>query len=698
MDSDQLPVLVTMTEIAALARVQRPVVSTWRRRYPGFPAPVAGPARSPRFDGRAVVRWLSETGLGNAEPEQMRAETVLHALVTQADRFGPRRLVEVVSGLLCLRLFAQAPLIPPPIADDEQAWAKLLARAARLDSEDEFLLRELRADDASALPLVRLTEELVEAAYSPAGAHEWLLGARARLGLTELLGTDTLAPQAVELLVQLADPQARRGQESVVAADPHARSGDLLAAVLRTVHDASQVTVLGAEPQEWLARLTRRRLLLAGVDEVGLDVCVGLDLEERLADPDLVITQLPYQAGESRSPLTALAQVEQVADLLRPGRTGIVLGPADALVDALDGRTATALRAELLRSGVVEAVLALPGGAIPHLPGHRTAVWVLTRDPIASARGYVLFADLASQPLTDQVCARAAEDVVLWRAEGRRPDGHDPRYGRIVSVADLVARPGAALTPPGPPASQVLARSVSERPALIAEAEGLLERSAERAREHADRQGPLRGFVVRRNGARSTLTTVGALTAAGRVRKVKGHRIDPADLSPEGHHRVLGPDELSGSTGAPPRRIDRAVLATGYEQVPLTEPGDVVYTTVPLLRVLVDHEGFSVVAFPARALRVNPDAARPLTPRVLAALITAARDTARSPGAVRASRRIEDYAVPDLDGADVARLDALLADIELRRALLRAQDDALREIADLTIAGFADGTLAIDRP
>jgi hypothetical protein len=54
--------------------------------------------------------------------------------------------------------------------------------------------------------------------------------------------------------------------------------------------------------------------------------------------------------------------------------------------------------------------------------------------------------------------------------------------------------------------------------------------------------------------------------------------------------------------------------------------------------------------------------------------------------------------LPELDPADIARLDALLADIEARRDLLRTQDEALNEIHRLTVAGFADSTLAIDRP
>ncbi|QTR02255.1 hypothetical protein J7S33_24155, partial [Saccharothrix algeriensis] len=51
-------------------------------------------------------------------------------------------------------------------------------------------------------------------------------------------------------------------------------------------------------------------------------------------------------------------------------------------------------------------------------------------------------------------------------------------------------------------------------------------------------------------------------------------------------------------------RIDRLVLAGAYGQVALTEPGDVAYTLAPRLGLYVDHDGFSVVAFPARVLRV----------------------------------------------------------------------------------------------
>lgn len=690
--------LVTMSEIAAMAQVKRSVVSTWRRRHTDFPAPLGENVGGHLFHGQEVVEWLIAKGLGNADPAQLRAELALHSIVAHADRFGPRHLIEIVGSLLCLRHLDEKPLLLEGVsgpASTGEVWGALLHRAERMDPEDEFVLRELRAADSSAVVLARFAEDLIEAAYTARDAFEWLLASRTHPGLM----ADALASELRQLLVQLADLRPRIEQRGhITVADPHARDGDLLAALVRAVDDPAQTGALAAEPQSWLARVARRRLLISGVNEVALDVQTGTDLEGRLADPDLVVTQLPYQAGETRSKLAALEDIEKIGDLLGPGCTALILGPADTLIDALHGVDEAKLRATLLRSGILEAVVTLPGGVTPYRPGYRCALWVLTRNPVRAARGYVLLADISSEPLSERVRTRLAEDVLLWRAEGRRLDGHDPRYGRIMSIAQLDEQLGGPLIPLGPPVSQLLARTVTERPALIAEAEGRLELVSEQTQRYAEERGHLRGNVVRRDGGRPTPTTLGALIAARRVAKVKGHRLDPQHFLPEGHHKVLGPEEVCGSSPVGARRIDRAVLAAVYEHAAFTEPGDIVFTTSPHFSLMVDHDGFSVVVFPARVLRVNLDAERPFTSRVLAALLGAARNIGRSPSAVRAARRIEDFALPDLDPTDIERLDALLADIERRQELLRSQDEALAEVRRLTVAGFADGTLTIDRP
>jgi hypothetical protein len=699
------PLLVSMSEIAALARVKRPVVSTWRRRHPDFPAALSQNSGRPLFDGAQVAEWLIASGLGNAATTELRSELTLFAIIALRERFTPWQLVETLGSLLCLRRLDGRPLTDGtngPLSEaeaDRALWLTVLRRAERIDAEDGFVLRELRSLDATAAPLARLAEDLVEAAYDEHGAYEWLLAARSRLGLDSLVA-DAVAPELRRLLAQLTDLHVRLEQgELLTLADPHARAGDLLAALLDDTDDREHVTVLAADPDERLARVTRRRLLLAGVSELDLDVQTGPDLEERLADPDFVVTQLPYRPSEARSVLAALAEVERVADLLRPGCTALILGPADALVDGLKDTEASRLRSALFRGNVVESVVALPGGVLPFRPGYRPALWTLTRGPVPETEGRVLLADISSEQLTADVRTRLAEDVLLWRAEGFRAlDGHDPRYGRVVSVADLDRAFGGPLTPPAPPASAIWSDKVTERPALIAEAEARLERATAGIRAYEDEQGPYRGGVLRRVGRLPRLTTLGKLIAEGTVTRLPGHRVDDRHLTEDGHHAVLGPEEITGERLVGARRIDRLVLATAYDRVALTEPGDVVYTLTPCLGLYVDHDGFSVVAFPARVLRVGPDVARPLTPRVLAALLGAARGTARSPSAVRPARRIEDYQLPDFDQDEVRRFDALLAETEHRERLLRAQADALTEARRLTVAGLADGTLTLADP
>lgn len=159
---------------------------------------------------------------------------------------------------------------------------------------------------------------------------------------------------------------------------------------------------------------------------------------------------------------------------------------------------------------------------------------------------------------------------------------------------------------------------------------------------------------------------------------------------------MLTPDEILDATRRGSRRIDRGVLLTAYEHAQFTEPGDIVVTANPRFGVYVDEEGVSVVAAPARILRVHPDADPPVLPRVLAALLrAAASEYARTSGAVRASRRIEDLLIPDLSRDEAERFDAVLAEIESRAAFLREQSAILDDLARVTAAGVADGTLTI---
>ncbi|MEU3020736.1 hypothetical protein ABZ635_25505 [Nocardiopsis sp. NPDC007018] len=681
------PLLLSLSDIAGLARVQRPVVSTWRRRHSDFPSPMAENDSRAWFDGHAVADWLTSTGLGNTPADEIGPELVAHGLVRVAEGVGAQRLVSVLGALLCLQYMDEKPL-----ADTTKD--ALLTRAEHMDPDDEFFLRELSADPGLSARLAPLAEDLVEAAYTPGGAHEHLMRQRHRLGLADP-ESGSLAPELRRLIVRVADPyEHASANDTLTVADPHALYGDLLHDMVCALDDPADSRTLAAERRPDLARLTRRRLLLAGVPELDLDVQEGTELEEGIADPDLVVTLLPYQAGESRSQARVLEEVEAIGDLLGPGCTAVVIGPADALVGALDTREAQ-IRSRLIRSKLVESVTTLPGGADPSRPGYECAMWTLRRGQVANTEGRVLVNDISARPLDDQVMGTLAEDILLWRAEGHHLGGHDPRYGMSVTIKDLEDRFGESLVPPGPPVSRLLSQAVRDRPALIAEAETRLAEADNRARAHTESAGPLRGGLIRRVGPAPERVTVNTLIRQDQLVPVKGHRIADEHIDPAGQLDLIGPDEVLGRSQRGSRRIDRLVLAAEYQHAALTEPGDVVYTTATGFGVMVDHEGASVVCYPARVLRVNRRARRALTPRVLALLLEGAVSTNKPTRSVRAPRGIGEASLPDLNPKEVERLDTFLAESDRKRALLDAQYTELDTIRRLSAAGFGDGTLAV---
>ncbi|MFJ2866905.1 N-6 DNA methylase [Kitasatospora sp. NPDC087314] len=681
-------------EIAALAQVKRPVPTTWSRRHPDFPVPVTREGGSPLFDAREVVGWLIRTGRGKAEPRRLRAEAALHTLAAwRSSGLSGLDLVGALTALICLRQQYDAPV-------GEQAWGNLLDQAADLDAEDTFLLSELRAvPDPERLgsALGALADELTEAAYTPAEAFDWVLEARRRLGSHDL-AADEPTPAVARALAALAGI-GTLADESIVAT-PYARSGDLLAALHTAAPEDSGHTYLAAEPDPTLARLVRRRMLVRGVFEFSLDVTEGEELStDDWGDPDVLVCALPYEAGETRSARQVLERVQDFTDYLSDGSTAVVLGPADALVGSLPRHGgADRLRRSFLDKGLLKAVISLPDGAFAYRPGYRTAVWILARTPEDERAGRVLLADYSAQPLIEPVLDVLAEDIAIWQASAWHGDRrHQLRHAAVVPAKELDDRPGSAFTVQHRSAEARYARAVVERPARIADVERHLAELDERGARRAGADGPLRiGAVLRSEDQPIRRTTISRLFKERRLRRRPGHRIAPEHLSSDGHYAVIGPEEILGMARFGNRRIDRGLVLTAYEHIQFTEPGDLVVTTSPRFGVHVDTEGLSVVVTPARILRVHPDADPPVQPRTLAALLrAAASDHGRTRGAVRASHGVEDLSVPDLGGEELERYEAVLAEIARRAELLRQQSEALDDLARITAAGVADGTLTI---
>lgn len=667
---------MSQSEIAFLAQVTKPAVMGWRRRYSDFPTAAAGGGQ-PLFRVDEVVTWLLRTGLGNTNTDALRAERSLHTVSGYARRHGPRRAINTLGAALCLRSLAGRPLPPDP-----------LPLARRLDPDDEFLLTEI-GDAPESASLGQLVEQLIEGAFDAGRAYQYLLDSAGRLGWPGLTA-DALTSQTVALLLRVADlPSRLRDQQTVTVADPHAGSGDLLTALLHG-HDRDQLRISAASTEQDMARLIRRRLLLAEFPEFRFDVRDD-DLSDEFADPDLVVTRLPYQPAENRSALRDLDRIEALTDLLRPGRTAVVVGPASSLVDQLRDFPAVTRREALLTSGIVEAAVRLPGGDYPSRPGYPAALWLLTRDPNPATKGRLLLADLTGTQLDERTVETVADDVLLWRAEGYRRDGHDPRIGQTVTLDSLDLRRGAALRLPGRSSSAMATDLAADRPALINEVEGRLMEAEQHSLRYAHQHGPLNTGAIQRRGKRPPEVSIGALMTARRLRRLPGHRLLPHHTTIQGHHRVLGTQEVTGT--GPQRRIDRLTLVAEYPNVVFTEPGDLVVTTTPHWAVHIDLDGFSVIESPACGLRIKPGDA--LTPLVLKSLLETAHRTARNPGAVRGTQ-LRAISIVDLTPDQAEGLDRLLRSVAEREPLLHQQIGLLAQLRELAVAGFADGTLTTE--
>ena len=96
--------LMTLSDVSELARVQRPVVSVWRSRaahsQSPFPPAVTQRGGQDLFDAQDVATWLSVTGRGN-NPDALidaAAHATLHLDSVRADS-----ALGAVTGLLALR-------------------------------------------------------------------------------------------------------------------------------------------------------------------------------------------------------------------------------------------------------------------------------------------------------------------------------------------------------------------------------------------------------------------------------------------------------------------------------------------------------------------------------------------------------------------------------------------------------------------
>lgn len=421
--------LVAAADIARLAGVGRSAVSNWRRRYAGFPQPVAGTPASPLFALTEVEAWLR----------------------------GQRRLLEV------------------PLA--ERAWQEL-----RVHVGDDLRLAAALADAGERLASGQAAEPSaiaeLAAAIGAADAFEVLL---ARFHETRARGAAAPAAEIAELMAALAEG-------SITVLDPACGTGELLLAA----RDNGARRLLGQDAGADLARLAGIRFLLGSGDEgeitepgqtssadetldtgeavvrmenalfrdafpgIAADavLCcppsypriVGQDLDT--ADPRWVYGVPPRMEPE-------LAWVQHALAHLSPTGLAVVLMP-QAAAGRRPGRR---IRAQLLRKGALRAVIALSAA-------HQSNQLWLLRRPAGEVPATVLMMAAADPPTI----------ITTWRRFTGDPGHEEPGVSRAVPVIDLLddevdLNPVRYLSAPA--AEQTAERFVATRQGLATALSGL---------------------------------------------------------------------------------------------------------------------------------------------------------------------------------------------------------------------------------
>jgi SAM-dependent methyltransferase len=383
---------VTAAEISRIAGVTRATVSNWRRRHEDFPTPSGGTESSPLYDLEAVRAWLESRGQTSAATpaEELRTRLRLHPAGSGvAARLLPLVLAVArpAKGATSLRDLPDGELVA-------RAGAAVADIADSVPGSDEI---RYGADDTGALrALLRcVDEEDATAALDVLAERELEDSAASGTYLTPEPLSDLMA----RLLPSSPPPS--------VVLDPACGSGSLLAAAAR--HGAKGLYGQDSVPVQARRAAVRLRLDQAGAGEVGVrigdslraDAFPDLTADAVLSNPPYGVRdwgheELAYDArwafGLPARAESELAWVQHALAHLAPGGHAVLLLPP-ATAARPSGRR---VRGELIRSGALRAVAALPAGAAAplHIGLH---IWVLQRPQQGAVdRTSVLFVDTAS--------------------------------------------------------------------------------------------------------------------------------------------------------------------------------------------------------------------------------------------------------------------------------------------------------------
>jgi hypothetical protein len=386
------PAEVTAAQVARMAGVARGAVSNWRRRHPDFPEPVGGTPARPTFSLPEVEAWLSASGkLAAISP----ADRLWQELRAYSDEW---RLAEALADVAAFLSFIELGYL---YADSLGTWEEL----AKLP--DAELARQLPDAVAAHASKLRMPGGTAFAdGLQPGQVRFWrslaaLAGEQGAGDVFEDLHgryADSPSRPAPVTSLELAAIMASMIPPVIEGAifDPACGTGNLLRAVVKKMGAGSRRA--GQETDPPLARIAAYRLDWSGADGPATSVRAGDSLRADqfgtlyggndgasvvLCDPptgtkDWGHDELGYdprwEFGLPPRSEPELAWLQHCYAHLRPGGTAIVVMPAAAA----SRRPGRRVRAEMLRSGALREIAALPPGlASSHTLG--VHLWILVR-------------------------------------------------------------------------------------------------------------------------------------------------------------------------------------------------------------------------------------------------------------------------------------------------------------------------------
>ncbi|CAN7378679.1 hypothetical protein LJR044_002292 [Microbacterium foliorum] len=637
--------LVSMQGIADLAHVRRPVVSMWRRRFreglEAFPEPIRGDHPGLMFDASEVAQWLKATGHGN----NVDASADAAAAATPAGlMFSDPAHVEELEALVILQIHL-GPL-------KGLSGSALLEAAMQVDPYDLSIRTEVERHVSGENDWTDFADRIIDAAYSPAGALE-VITQRSSAAASASGPAAPLSTEAADLLAALV--AALPAHTAVIDDGIDAPLG-----VPLTSASSDDPTIrLGSGTH---TRRLRRRMMALGVWVSDSDHRTGV----------MHVDRLPHQPNDSD--VVALTTLDESVLQLGADDVAVIIGPARILTEPLRHRE-RGIRADALRTDRVRAIVRLPAGLVPGSTREALALWALGPIPadVPVEDRYTAVADLTDTKLTSTRQADLVSDLVACMGTWQQTRARAHRFMSLQRTSSLRVRPGSLVTrtPARPTTSNAQELAAHVKNAALA----------------VDSDRPDVDVIEEQNPTAVPPASLMDLIRERHARLIPGTRISPDDLGPTGL-RVILSEHLDNPISIGNVGIDPLVYAAQYPGSQPTQPGDVVFRTGPTTAAWVDHAGASVVAYPARILRIRRADPGGLIPELVA------QDMAAQPAGPGAWKRWRLRRVPP---ASVVMLRRVLGEIAATHARLEERLARLDTYTAALITGITAGAVTLTK-